>query len=267
MLIISSNEGRHDETEMVLATVIPAASARGVFAEAPVKILFVGNSQLFMYDLPRLFKLLAETTHLDSPRIETGQALVGGASLKSHWEAGAKPGSARALMATSHWDYVVLQENCCASELEFTKYAEMFDELIRKHEAQTILFAAANATQYYAASFKYPDSFEQLNGMQLAFGKNRGIAVAAAGYAWMKYLGPHPSESQILDLYAQDKGHPGKKGTYIYACLLYAMITGKNPAGLTSEFKDIQGGIIIRQDEAAKMQQAAWEQYLETSKQ
>lgn len=221
---------------------------------------------MYTYDLPRMLKLLLESTRRDSPPIETGQALGGGASLKSHWEAGTKPGSAPALIAASHWDYVVLQENCCASEPEFTKYAEMFDELIRKHGAQTILFAAAHATQYYAASFQYPDSFEKLNGMQVAFGKKWGIAVAAAGYAWMKHFGPNPSESKILDLYAQDRGHPGKKGTYIYACLLYAWMTGRNPAGLTSDFKEIADGIVIPTSEAAKLQQVAWEQYLENYK-
>jgi hypothetical protein len=78
----------------------------------------------------------------------------------------------------------------------------------------------------------------------------------------MKYLGANPSEAQLLDLYDPDKGHPGPKGTYIYACLLYACITGLNPAGLTSEFKDIRDGIFITKDEAEKMQKAAWEQYL-----
>ncbi|MEI6422598.1 MAG: hypothetical protein WCP55_10290, partial [Lentisphaerota bacterium] len=133
--------------------------------------------------------------------------------------------------------------------------------LIRKSGSKTILFATANVTQYYNASFKYPDSFEKLNDMQIAFGKKRGILVAAAGYAWIKYLGPNPSEAQLLDLYHADKGHPGKKGTYIYACLLYACISGLNPAGLTSEFKDIRDGIFIINDEAVKMQKSAWEEY------
>ena len=97
--------------------------------------------------------------------------------------------------------------------------------------------------------------------------EKKEIPVAAAGYAWMKYLGPHPSEAQLWDLYHKDRGHPGPKGTYIYACLLYACITGRNPAGLASEFKDIQDGIFISRQEATRMQKAAWEQYLENSKQ
>ena len=125
------------------------------------------------------------------------------------------------------------------------------------------MFATASVTEHYGRSYHYPDSFKKLNDMQVSFGKKRGIAVAPAGYAWMRYLGPHPSEQQLLDLYHTDKGHPGEKGTYIYACLLYAVITGKTPEGLTSEFKNVRGGIAIPKEEAAKMQQAAWEQYRE----
>ncbi len=106
--------------------------------------------------------------------------------------------------------------------------------------------------------------------MQVSFGKISGITVAAAGYAWMKYLGPNPSEEQLLDLYHKDKGHPGYKGSYIYACLLYAVITDKNPVGLTSKFPNNViangSGILIGKEEAAKMQKAAWDQYLENSK-
>ena len=107
---------------------------------------------------------------------------------------------------------------------------------------------------------------KNLAHLKVAFGEKRGIPVAAAGYAWIKYLGPDPSEEQLLDLYDKDRRHPGPKGTYIYACLLFAYLTGYNPAGLVSEFKDIRNGIFISREEAANMQGAAWQQYLENCK-
>lgn len=231
-----------------------------------MRVLFVGNSQMMTYELPQMIKVMSESAPAGFPRIEPGEALAGGMTLKSHWEKGEQPGTPRAMIAADKWDYVVLQEIFMADQHLFATYATMFDEAIKKAGAKTILFATASVTKDYHVSCHFPDASKALNDMQIEFGKQRKLRVAAAGYAWMKYLGPNPSDAQILDLYHRDRGHPGSKGTYIYACLLYAMITGKNPAGLTSEFKDIQGGIIIRQDEAAKMQQAAWEQYLETSK-
>ena len=233
-----------------------------------MKVLFIGNSQTWSahpshpYDLPRMIEVMSESAPADRPRIETGRAIIGGKGLKGFWELGELEDSPRAMIAADKWDYVVIQELFSANEQEFEKYAGMFDGLIRKNGAKTILFATANVTQYYGASFIYPDSFKKFNGMQIAFGKKWGIPVAAAGYAWMRYLGTNPSEAQILDLYHEDKGHPGLKGTYIYSCLLYACITGLNPTGLTSEFNHIPGVAPITREEAARMQNAAWEQYV-----
>lgn len=243
------------------------------------KVLLLGNSQLGVYDgitgnhkydLSAMIKDLSESAPADYPRIEIVQKLIGGASLKNLWELGEGPGTPRAMITTGKWDYIVIQEIYRADKLEFETYAAMFDEAIRIAGAKTILFATAGVTNYYSSSFPlYPAEFKKLDGMQVSFGKKRGIAVAAAGYAWMKYLGSNPTEEQILDLYAKDNGHPGYKGSYIYACLLYAVITGKNPAGLTSEFKNnlrTEGSILIGKEEAAKMQKAAWKQYRENRK-
>jgi hypothetical protein len=49
------------------------------------------------------------------------------------------------------------------------------------------------------------------------------------------------------------------------ALFIYAVITGRTPEGLTSQFKSIRGGIAITKGEAAKMQKAAWEQHLENN--
>ncbi len=172
-------------------------------------------------------------------------------------------GSCKGLLAADHWDYVVIQEIFSGKEPEFEEYATKFDDEIKKAGSKTILFATANVTESYASGYHYPESFKTLNDMQIALGKKRGIPVAAAGYAWMKYLGPNPTDAERLDLYHTDKGHPGAKGSYIYACLLYAVITGNNPEGLISEFPKIRGGVAIPKEEAVKMQRAAWEQYQE----
>ena len=229
-------------------------------ADQPLKVLFVGNSQMFYFDLPTMIKLMSESAPSTNPRIAPGKALVGGATLKRHWE-NTEKGSARELLSAEKWDYVVIQEIYNSEREPFEEYATKLDEEIKKAGSKTIIFATANVTKFYSSKFKYPDSFKALNDMQIEFGKGRGVPVAAAGYAWMKYLGPEPTEEQMLDLYHKDRGHPGAKGTYIYACLLYAVITRHNPERLLSEFPTIKGGIVIPKDEAIKMQKAAWEQY------
>ena len=251
--------------KLFAALSLAVAFSSHAVAEQPLKVLFIGNSQMYSYDLPTMIKLMSESAPSSSPRIEPGKALVGGATLKRHWENTGK-GSARELLSAEKWDYVVIQELYNSEREPFEEYATKLDEEIKKAGSKTILFATANVTKYYSPKFSYPESFKALNVMQVELGKKRGIPVAAAGYAWMKYLGSDPTEEQMLDLYHKDKGHPGAKGTYIYACLLYAVITKKNPEGLLSEFPSIKGGIVIPKDEAIKMQKAAWEQYQEDIK-
>lgn len=227
-----------------------------------IKVLFIGNSQFSGGDLTRTIQTISESAPAESPRIEPTNALIGGKGLRGYWEAGDGPGTPRALITAGGWDNVVIQEIFCAGEAEFEDYAARFDEAIRTSGARTILFATANTTEFYSPGYKYPDSFVKLNGMQVAFGKKRGIAVAAAGYAWMAYLGANPTVEQRLDLYAPDKGHPGVKGSWIYAYLLYAVITGRNPEllPLPAGGVDAGQGVMIAKDELVRMRTAAWKQ-------
>jgi len=239
-----------------------------------MKVLLIGNSQMGCYNLPRMLRLMSASAPKDYPRLKIGTAVFGGASLKSHWEKGVAPGTPRFFIAKGGWDYVVIQEIFSVNKPDFKgnfeKYAALFNKAIRKVGAKTVIFATSNITRHYnpekCADYRYPDSFKKLNDIQISFGRKHGITVAAAGYAWMKYLGKNPALNKLLDLYHIDKGHPGAKGTYIYACLLYAVLTGRNPAGLTRIFKGIRGGVEIPKKEARRMQQTAWEQYLESNK-
>lgn len=227
------------------------------------KVLFVGNSQFSNGELTRMVVSFAESAPLDWPRIEAGNALIGGKSLRGHWEMGDAPTTPRGMIAAGGWDYVVIQEIFCAPRAEFEEYAAKLDESIRRAGARTILFATANVTQYYNAAFRYPDGFRTLNDMQIEFGRKHGIAVAAAGYAWMRYLGPNPTEEEILALYHKDKGHPGVKGSVIYASLLYAVITGRDPRLLPTPEGDVDcgDGRTLTREEVIRMRTAAWEQY------
>ncbi len=61
-------------------------------------------------------------------------------------------------------------------------------------------------------------------------------------------------------MYAPDKAHPGKKGSYIYACSLYAVLTGNSPVGLPKQPEDT-----ITPAEAKKSQESAWKVHQEVN--
>ena len=221
-----------------------------------MRILLIGNSQMYQHNLPDMLSALSDSAPADHPRLEIHARLKGGASLQSFWEMGTAPDSPRSIIAQGGWDAVVIQELFRAERTSFETHAALFDTAIRAAGARTILFATAQVTERYDSRYTYPDSFHQFNDMQRDFGKRHGVPVVASGYAWMRYLGDRPDEARRFDLYAPDLGHPGVKGTYIYACHLYAALTGKSPAGLA--VPDRTG---LDADAARAMQRVAWEQW------
>jgi hypothetical protein len=217
----------------------------------PIRVLFVGNSQVYYNDLPQMVEALSESAPADRPRIRADRALAGGASLESHWNRGTGKGTPRAKIAEEKWDYVVLQEIFNARPDTFGKYARLFHDLIRQNGAQTILLSTASISTLYAKGF------QELHDMNIALGKELKVPVAAAGRAWLSYWGEGTTPEQRLALYDPDKAHPGKKGSYIYACTLYAALTGHSPVGLTHRIPK-QPEDTVSPAQAKQFQEAAW---------
>lgn len=217
----------------------------------PLRVLFVGNSQIYYNDLPRILEALAESAPKDRPRIRAEVAVAGGASLESHWKRGTGKGTPRSRINEEKWDYVILQEIYFAKPDTFTTHARLFHDLIRKSGARTVLLSTASVSQLY------PKGFQELHAMHIALGKEMKVPVAAAGNAWLAFWGDNPTPEQRLALYDPDKAHPGKKGSYIYACTLYPILTGESPVGLTHRIPK-QAENTITPAEAKQFQEAAW---------
>jgi hypothetical protein len=85
-----------------------------------MRVLFIGNSQMMVDRLPEMIRALAESAPPDAPRIEVGQALVGGSSLKTHWTP-----ETRARIASGSWEWVVIQDIYSVSQNAFETYAAL----------------------------------------------------------------------------------------------------------------------------------------------
>jgi hypothetical protein len=221
-----------------------------------IRVLFVGNSQIFYNDLPKILETLAESAPKDRPRIKAERAVFGGASLESHWNKGDGKDTARGKIAAEKWDYVILQEIYYGKPEPFNKYARLFHDLIQQHGAKTVLYCTASINQ------DYPQGFEALHDMHIALGKELKVPVAAAGKAWRTYWGENPAEEARLDLYHADKAHPGWKGSYLSACTLYALLTGQSPVGLTHRLPG-QPEETLSPAQAKRFQEAAWQVHQE----
>lgn len=238
-----------------LAAGLPGAAQEDKKPDAPkaIRVLFVGNSQIYFNDLPKIVETLAESAPKDRPRIRTARAVYGGASLESHWNKGVAKDTARTKIAEEKWDYVILQDySFYTSKESYAKHAGLFDELIRTNGARTVLLSTASFPHLV------PKSFLELHDRHITVGKELKAPVAAAGKACLVYWGDNPTQEQILALYHADKGHPGPRGSYLYACTLYPILTGHSPLGLTHRVPG-QPETIITPADAKRFQEAAWQ--------
>ena len=102
-----------------------------------LKVLLVGNSQCPTIVGNQLLEKLAASDK-GGTLIKVGGCIKGGASLKSHWEAGTNKGSAREMIGSGNWDFILLQDIYNVQEPAFQPYARLFNDLIKKTGKQKV---------------------------------------------------------------------------------------------------------------------------------
>jgi len=157
------------------------------------RILFIGNSLTYYYELPTVLSKLAQS--LDpSHVVETEMVTEGGASLQSLWF----DGKARAAIRAQQWDYIVLQEHgtlgggnrlnghpVMNNPALFQAFAALFDKEIDAIGAQTVLMLT------WALKSK-PDRQPKLNHAYISAAKDLGAVLVPAGLAWQRALTEDP---------------------------------------------------------------------------
>ncbi len=89
-------------------------------------------------------------------------------------------------------------------------------------------------------------------------GRELGVPIVDASQAYFRYFGEQPTKERMESLFAADKAHPGLWGSYLYACGIYAVVTGRSPIGLAAPEE-------IPTDVAKTLQESAWAQHQATA--
>ncbi|HYD51515.1 MAG TPA: hypothetical protein VEA99_02765 [Gemmatimonadaceae bacterium] len=176
-----------------------------------MRVLFIGNSFTARNDLP---SLVAERAQARGERLEHAIVWAGGASLRRHWNAG----EAAALIASSPWDVVVLQEQSTLpikSPERFHESAALFDEAIRAAGARTALYMTW-------ARRHAPESWVPLVDAYLNTGLALDAFVVPVGEAWAR----HPDPDSLYD---RDGSHPSLEGSRLAAAVFAEAFWGSSP--------------------------------------
>jgi hypothetical protein len=206
---------------------------------APLKVLFIGNSFTARNDLPGLISQLAAAR---GKRMQHRLISVGGASLRTHWNAGA----ARKAIQEGQFDCVVLQEQSTLPVKNADRMRDnvrLFDGAIKAAGARTVLYmtwARLNAS----------DSQRAIADAYAGIGGELGATVVPVGLAWQRFLRQHDRPV----LHDKDQSHPTLAGTYLAACSFLAVLFGESPTGVDAEVKGLS------EEGLALLQKAAWQE-------
>jgi hypothetical protein len=175
-----------------------------------LRVLFVGNSTTYYNDMPGLVQKLAVGDKGARPLFAVYYTAPGWSLRSASRDRGLSD-----FLEEIRWDAVVLQEHgerASASldrqRRETIPFARNLYDRATASGARTIVFM-----NWYARS--YSDLASQL-----------GVPVAPVSVAWVEALRRRPD----LNLLGSDGRHPNHAGSYLFACVFYATLTGRDPS-------------------------------------
>jgi hypothetical protein len=220
------------------------------------RLLFVGNSHTYVNQIPLTVRNMAES---GGHPASCEQSAVGGYRLEQH----ALLPATLDLVARGGWTWVILQEQSQVPAIDYWRFGSMYpacrvlDSLLRAAGSRTMLYLTwgwrDGGTQTYGghSSPPFADYFEMQDSVTVAYqviGAELGAAIAPVGEAWRR---ARENDSAIA-LWQADACHATPLGSYLAACVFYAVVFGEPPSG-----RWYPGDVLP--EEASLCQRLAWE--------
>jgi hypothetical protein len=195
------------------------------------RVLFVGNSYTYFWNLPQNVESMAEST---GNTISTYQSTAGGSHWGHHWR-GERDLTTIDIIKNGNFDIIILQNHSMSAfnrsdSLQY--YGQLMSELADESDSKVYLYETWSRTWDPFMQEVISNAYEDL-------ASKIGAQVVPVGKAWQKARQLRPE----LSLYDSDGSHPNSTGTYLTACVFYAVLTGKSPVGLPNRLvsKDFKG--------------------------
>jgi hypothetical protein len=201
-----------------------------------LSVLFVGNSLTAGNDLPGMVAALAGAAGLE--RFRYGEVTAGGSALEDHWN----DGRAVEAIESARWDIVVLQQgpsSLASSRRNLIEWTGRFAGKIRERGGRPALYMVwpPLGGDWDAVTRSYTDAAVAVNGMLLPAGEALRAVHAQGGVA----------------LFAADRFHPSRTGTYLAALVIVGALTGRSTEGLSR----LQPIVDLPAAEATRLERAA----------
>jgi len=221
----------------------PACAQPGIVADVqPRNVLFVGNSFTYYNNsLHNHYRALLKSGRPDVAKGGRGRILaISGGRLPEH-RAGLT-----SMLASTRWDVVILQGHSIGPISDATNDA--FREAAREYVP---MIREAGAEPVFFMTWAYTDQPEMTAALDAAYtgiGLETRTRVAPVGLAFAKVTEERPD----IELRIADARHPAVAGTYLAACVFYAVLHRDSPQGI-----EYDAG--LGKDVAAYLQRIAWD--------
>lgn len=203
---------------LVVSTVL-AACAGQPQSQAPLRVLFVGNSLVYTGNLPAVLDALGEA---NGRSIESEMLVQGGATLQQRVEDGVLD----VVLDNGNYDYVVLQERggdlvcrdtaSCETARVSTEALQTLTAAVRAHGAKPLSLGTYQGL---------PAASEALLIGEASAAAAASVPVIAVSALYGQGVASHPQ----LQWHAPDGMHPGPQLQLLQAVLLYRELTGEYP--------------------------------------
>lgn len=191
--------------------------------EGDITVLFIGNSLTSNNQQPNILSGMARTA---GKQIFVEQVTVNGASLDNL----SRNSSVLSMIKKYKWDYVVLQGSDFS--IAFPDYhfvilpgIETLRDSIKSNNIQTDIIFFMNygyedGNYFHSTLYDYDDIQTRIYNGTLQLCDDLKFMIAPVGWAWKSIRDQYPD----IELYASDGQHPSLAGSYLGACVYFAMI-------------------------------------------
>ena len=179
-----------------------------------VKVLFVGNSFTYFYNLPQVVQAMSEFSK--SVHLETRHSLVGGSTLSQHLN-GENGTRTLEILETQQFDYVVLNHHSLATIQGKDSFFEVSKKMVE-------LVKSKNAIPVFMQTWAYESNPLMLQVIEQAYrnmGEALGVDIIACGELFAEVRKWRPD----LVLFDDDDKHPSKHGTYLNGLAFFKYFT------------------------------------------
>ncbi len=201
----------------------------GLQAQEKERILFVGNSFTFYWNLPSQVEQMAKERGL---LWDVEQTTASGASLRDHWQ-GNKALTTKQLLEKETFDRVIFQDHSTyplvhidTTAIYFKKLKALLPAKTKVYLYSTWMYPGINGKENYPNS---TNPIEENLKIEVASVEDQLLRVGAA---FELFAARYPDVEQFTD----DKKHPSPQGSYLAACVIFSSLSGQSSKGVQRRY-------------------------------